>query len=53
MNDSMFWAGIAAVLLLEAFGYFIYTRIEAARRRRETRDAYIPPRGSGLDTKHK
>jgi len=44
MEISGFWSGVITVLALLAFAYFLYTRIQAAKRKRETRDAYIPPR---------
>lgn len=44
-----FIAGVVTTLALEAFAWFLYTRIQAAKRRKESREAYVPPAGSGLD----
>ena len=44
-----FWSGVVSVLILQGFGYFIYLQYQAAKRRKETREAYIPPSGSGFD----
>ena len=42
MQAQFYW-GMLAMLLLEGFGYFIWTRLQIAKRRKESREAYIPP----------
>lgn len=49
MGNTQFWAGVITTLLLEGFGYFLYVQVMAAKRRKESREAYVPPAGSGLD----
>ena len=47
--ETQFYWGMFTMLAVQGLGYFIWTRIQAAKRRKESREAYIPPSGSGFD----